>query len=198
MKLIKKLSVKKIMEFCPCNKEEEIEEFRIKAGLPETCSVLEFARCKHKNKGDIIYCLLQKGIIPDMEVHTLGVRFAWDALMAEREAGREPHLVLWNALRIKKRWLKGKATDAELAAAKTAAWAAGRAAGSAVARSAGSAVAWAAGSAAARAAARAAGSAAASAAAWAAGSAVARAAARAAAREKQLKQIIKVLKKYHN
>ena len=87
----------------------------------------------------------------------------------------------FDAIATKRRWIDGKATGEELAAARAAASAAARAAASAAA----SAAAWAAARAAARAAAWAAASAAASAAAWAAASAAAWAAARAAAREAQ-------------
>lgn len=50
--------------------------------------------------------------------------FATRALMRERKAGREPDKRSWAAIKVKRAWLKGEATDAELAAA----WAAARAA----------------------------------------------------------------------
>ena len=53
-------------------------------------------------------------------------RFACDvaerALLAERAAGREPDPRSWAAITVKKRWLNGEASDAELSEACDAAW----------------------------------------------------------------------------
>ena len=68
--------------------------------------------------------LLRPEIIPEIKLHLLAVLFAETALKAERKAGREPHPDSWKALKIKKQWLKNKATDEELAAAWSAAWSA--------------------------------------------------------------------------
>ena len=43
------------------------------------------------------------------------------ALLSERKAGREPDPRSWNAIRIRRRWLKGQATDEDLRAADSAA-----------------------------------------------------------------------------
>lgn len=50
------------------------------------------------------------------------------ALMRERAAGREPDPRSWEAVRIKRRWVEGRATDQELGAARDAAEAAWEAA----------------------------------------------------------------------
>jgi hypothetical protein len=44
------------------------------------------------------------------------------ALLGEREAGREPDKQSWAAIEAKRKWLKGEATDEELDAAGDAAW----------------------------------------------------------------------------
>lgn len=48
------------------------------------------------------------------------------ALLSERAAGREPDVRIWQAIKTKRAWLSGQATDEELrvseAAARTAAW----------------------------------------------------------------------------
>jgi hypothetical protein len=67
------------------------------------------------------------------------------ALKAERKAGREPHKDSWDVVAVMRRWIDGKATDAERSAAGSAAW---NAAGSAAWNAAGSAAWNAAGSAA--------------------------------------------------
>ena len=43
-------------------------------------------------------------------------------LQAERDAGREPDPSSWEAIAVKRRWLAGEATDAELSEARVAAW----------------------------------------------------------------------------
>jgi hypothetical protein len=71
------------------------------------------------------------------------------ALKAERKAGREPHKDSWDVVAVMRRWIDGKATDAERSAARSAAGsAAWNAAGSAAWNAAGSAAWNAAGSAA--------------------------------------------------
>ena len=44
------------------------------------------------------------------------------ALTSERNAGREPDPRSWRAIAVKRAWLDGRATDAELDAARAAAW----------------------------------------------------------------------------
>jgi len=55
-------------------------------------------------------------------LHEFAVWCARRALRGERKAGREPAQSLYDAVRTKERWLEGKATDDELAAAESAAW----------------------------------------------------------------------------
>jgi hypothetical protein len=57
-------------------------------------------------------------------LHEFACWCAEQALLREREAGREPDVRSWAAIEVKRRWLKGEATDTEL----DAAWAAARAA----------------------------------------------------------------------
>ncbi len=102
--------------------------------------------------GDRLWAALREEVIPAPLLHEFACREAHSALMRERRAGREPDERLWNAISVKRRWLRGQATDDDLAAA----WdAAGEAAWDAAWDAAGAA-AWAAASAAAWAAARAA------------------------------------------
>ena len=65
-------------------------------------------------------------------LHEFACWCAERALRAERKAGRVPDKRSWEAIRVKRRWLKGKATDEELAAA----WDAARDAAGAAARAA--------------------------------------------------------------
>ena len=57
-------------------------------------------------------------------LHEFACWCAEGALKAERKAGREPDPRSWEAIKVKRRWLEGKATDKELAAARAAARAA--------------------------------------------------------------------------
>ena len=59
---------------------------------------------------------------------------AEQALLGERKAGREPDARSWAALDVKRRWLRGAASDSEIDAASDAAWAAASDAASAAAR----------------------------------------------------------------
>ena len=111
--------------------------------------------------------LHHKFINAEMVLHEFACWCAEQALKAERKVGREPHPDSWKAIKVKRQWVKGKATNEQMAAAGDAAWAAGDAAWAA-----GDAAAWAAAGAAARAAV------------WAAGDAAAGAAARDAQNDK--------------
>ena len=73
-----------------------------------------------------------------MTLHEFACWCAETALRRERKAGREPDKRSWNAVRVKRRWLRGDATDDELESARATAWvaawasvAAARAAGAA-------------------------------------------------------------------
>ena len=59
-------------------------------------------------------------------LHEFACWCAEQALKAERKAGREPDQRSWEAVRVKRRWLKGKAADEERADAGYTAWAAAR------------------------------------------------------------------------
>lgn len=64
-----------------------------------------------------------------MVLHEFMCGCAEQALLGEREAGREPDKRSWAAIETKRKWLKGEATDAELCAASVAADAAANATG---------------------------------------------------------------------
>ena len=51
-------------------------------------------------------------------LHEFACWCAERALRAERKAGREPNKRSWEAIHVKRRWLKGKASDEELGAAR--------------------------------------------------------------------------------
>jgi hypothetical protein len=73
---------------------------------------------------DKLYVVLNDGWIPDRVLHEFAIWCADEAL--KRVGNPDPRSL--NALEVKRRWLRGKATDEELAAARAAAWDAARAA----------------------------------------------------------------------
>lgn len=64
------------------------------------------------------YRIALAGCDATMTLHRFAVRIAYCALLAEREAGREPTPESWDAVRTKMRWCDGEATDEELVAAR--------------------------------------------------------------------------------
>ncbi|KKN58429.1 hypothetical protein LCGC14_0552420 [marine sediment metagenome] len=80
----------------------------------------------------------------EKQLHTFACDCAERALKRERKAGREPDARCWKAIEVKRKWINGKATDEELAAAWDAARDAARAAARAAARDAARDAAWAA------------------------------------------------------
>lgn len=55
-------------------------------------------------------------------LHEAACAFAWRALKRERRYGREPAKASWDAVRTKRRWVRGEATDDEMNAAWEDAW----------------------------------------------------------------------------
>ena len=120
-----KITVKQIMSWKPCS-EYPIEKVKRLVGNGKTA--LEICTLDIPAV-DILWVLLRSAIVPEIELHELGCKFAESILKAESEAGREPQIASWEAIKIKRQWIKGQATTAQLLAAELAAWsAAGRAA----------------------------------------------------------------------
>lgn len=119
---MKKITIKQIMKWNPCYTESELVEIFKSNGFTRSATPLEIAKCNNKKKEDILWLLLRPEIIPEKELHLLSIKFAERALMRERKEGREPHTGSWNAIKVKKKWLKGEATDTELEAAELSAW----------------------------------------------------------------------------
>ena len=75
-------------------------------------------------------------------LHEFACCCAGNALQHERKAGHEPDQRSWDAIRVKRRWLHGDATDEELSAASAAASAAARSAARSAAWSAARSAVW--------------------------------------------------------
>ena len=110
--------------------------------------------CKVELRGEILEgndkaCATERKVLAIADatktLHEFACWCAEGALKAERKAGREPDKRSWNAIKVKRAWLKGKASNSELSAA----WDAARdAAGAAAGYAAGAAAGYAAGDAA--------------------------------------------------
>ena len=75
--------------------------------------------------GDKVCATSRKVLWMADATHTLHEFACWcaeQALLQEREAGREPDARSWAAVKAKRQWLQGEISDEELAAAWAAAW----------------------------------------------------------------------------
>jgi hypothetical protein len=164
------VTVSQFLKFGPCYSKKQIKEI---AGSKKRWSALDILSLEDVPAQDRLWAVLREELIPAPILHEFACRCAEDAL----KLINKPDPRSTEAIRVKRLWVKGEATDEELAAAWDAAWAAARAAACTAA--------WAA--------ARAAACTAAWAAAWAAARAAAWAAARAAAGDAALDGQVKLL-----
>jgi len=196
MKLLAKITPRRILAWGPC---AEWDAARIRGVFRKhgctSATPLEVASWEDVPPEDRAWVLLRPGVFTERELRLIACWCAEQALKRERAAGREPAAASWNAVRVARRHADGKATNEELAAARTAAWAAAWDAAGAAARDAARAAAWAAARAAAWAAAWDAARDAAWAAAWDAAWDAAGAAARDAAWSRIFRHVRHVLRK---
>ena len=180
-----RVTLDEFLSFNPCwrNSEKGRRRLRYYAHkLGGSADALEILALRRIPAGDRLWAVLRAEFIPDRILHEIACRYAEDAL--SRIDNPDPRSI--RAIAVKRRWIAGEATDAELAAASAAACAAAWAASAAAwaAAWAASAAAWAASAAAWAASAAAwAARAAAEDAAWAAAQAAAEDAAQAAAED---------------
>ena len=118
---MKGYTIEEVLSWDVCYSRKELEE--LFAGR-ETLTALD-CFCLDIPAQDKLFVLLRPEVIPKKELHLLACDFA------ERVAHltRDPRSA--EAIRVKRLWLDGKATDEELAAARAAAKAAARAANAA-------------------------------------------------------------------
>lgn len=104
----------------------------VKVGQTLTAEGLEYVSPRaldalQRSPGTTICRIDQSGTVLAMAdattvLHEFACWSAEQALLGEREAGREPDKRSWTAINVKRKWLKGEATDEELDAAGDAAW----------------------------------------------------------------------------
>ena len=189
---MKTVTVDQFLSLGPCWGEERVRAF---AGDKNEWTALDVLKAEGVSGEDKLWAVLREEFIDTPILHEFACRCAENALKLVDNP--DPRSV--NAIAVKRRWMRGEATDAELVVVKEAARVAARDAARAAARGAAGVVAkeavWAAAGDAARTAAgeaaRAAAGDAARAAAWAA--ATARDAARKAAMDAQAQMLIEML-----
>ena len=181
-----RVTLDEFLSFNPCWRNSEKGRRRLRyyaRKLGGSADALEILALRRIPAEDRLWAVLRAEFTPDRILHEFACRCAEDAL--SRIDNPDPRSI--HAIAVKRRWIAGEATDAELDTARVAAWAAWSAAQAA------EAAAWSAAQAAEAAAqaAEAAAGAAAQAAAWAA-----RVAARAEARAAQVDMLTQMLREY--
>jgi hypothetical protein len=132
------VTVDEVMALQPCYTREKLEAMaagRASMTLVEVCDLPVPAE-------DLLWLLLRPEFLPEPAIHALACNFAEHSLMRERDRGREPDARSWAAIETKRRWLRGEASDQDLAAAWSAAWSAARDAARSAAWSAARSAAW--------------------------------------------------------
>ena len=109
-----------VMSWKPCYSREQVSGW---FGA-RTCMTVDDLMELDISDDDKLWCLLRPHVISERKLHELACNYADHALQRERAAGHEPDRRSWAAIETKRRWLRGEATDQELAAA----WSAARAA----------------------------------------------------------------------
>jgi hypothetical protein len=158
---MKTITVEQLLKYGPCYNEETIRDL---AGDKKEWTALEILALNHVPAQDRLWVVLREELVDAPILHEFACLCAESVLHMTRDADRK---ICRSAIETKRRWLRGDATDEELAAAWDAAWATAWAVAGAAGAAAGAA-AWGAARAAAGAAAGAAAWGAARAAAWAA------------------------------
>jgi hypothetical protein len=119
---MKRVSVDTVMSWGPCDTYTHRKVTKLFAGR-KTVSALNVLDMKIPDT-DKCWAAVRPELLTDSQLHEVGLRYAERLLTAERGAGREPDPRSWAVLEVKRRWLKGEATDEELRKAASAAWAA--------------------------------------------------------------------------
>jgi len=119
-RLKRSVTIDEVMSFCPCLGHGEVAVlFNGKKRM--TLAELKLVPVDALSYQSRAWLLLREEFLPVKTLHLLACSFAERALRRERKDGREPDKRSWDAICVKRRWIAGKATDDELAAAESAA-----------------------------------------------------------------------------
>lgn len=113
MQLNRSMTVDDVMALGTCYSRRKV--MRLFAGRERmTIDDLKSLPVEALSYMDRCWFLLQEEFLPKKTLHLLACDFAEAALMREREAGRETDPRSWEAIRLKRLWVDGMATDDEL------------------------------------------------------------------------------------
>lgn len=118
---MKTVTVDQFLSFDPCWDEERVRDF---AGDKNEWTALDVLEAKGVSAEDKLWAVLREEFIDAPILHEFACRCAENAL--KMVDNPDPRSV--EAITVKRRWLRGEATDEDLAAATAAAWAAATAA----------------------------------------------------------------------
>jgi hypothetical protein len=112
---MKTVTVDQFLTFGPCWGEEEVRKF---AGDKNEWTALDVLKAEDVSAEDKLWAVLREDFIDVPILHEFACRCAENALKLVDNP--DPRSV--NAIAVKRRWMRGEATDVDLAAAWTAAW----------------------------------------------------------------------------
>ena len=124
---MKTVTYEQFLEFKPCWLEDGRAEKLAKIGArKQDWTAVDVLKLRSVSMEDRLWAVLREEFLPATILHEFACRCAERALKKAKVTDERS----WNAIKVKRAWLKGEATDEELAAARAAAaaaWAAGAA-----------------------------------------------------------------------
>lgn len=107
-----------VISWEPCYEEDKVRQL-----LYRPFTIREILTCKDGlwalvPEKDRLWVVLRTELIPAEILHTFACDIAEMMLLLEREGSRKTDIRSWEAIRIKRLWIKGEATDKELQAAR--------------------------------------------------------------------------------
>ena len=134
------VTIADVMAWGPCDGYDRARVTRLFRGR-ERIGVLDILAMRIPAE-DRLWSVLHEELIPAPVLHEFACQFAGRALNRAERAGYTVDQRSRTAIEIKRRWLRGEATDEELHAARDAAWSAARDAAWDAARDAARSAAW--------------------------------------------------------
>ena len=125
---MKTITVEQLLKYGPCYNEETIRDL---AGDKNEWTALEILALNHVPAKDRLWVVLREELVDAPILHEFACLCAESVLHMTRDADRK---ICRSAIDTKRRWLRGDATDEELASARAAAGAAAWDAAGAAAR----------------------------------------------------------------
>ena len=137
---MKSITYKEFLKFKPCWLKTEEGAARLKkiGAQKERWTALDILALDDVDAEDKLWAVLREELIDVRTLHEFACWCAEEALSHVENADERS----WNAIKVKRAWLRGEASDAELSAARAAAWTAARDAAEAAAWIAAGAAIW--------------------------------------------------------